>query len=251
MEFRKKGLNFYQVISTMVSRNQIKSRNLKEKLGGNKRMGLKIQSVFEKEFKKYGRVIQGGTFEGMLKSLKATPAPFDGVIYVASDTVLEADPGAAYLSEHCYGGMPIQIGYCNGTNTRLNCLEYHRDSEINIAADDVILLLAPLAEVNDRTLDTSKVEAFLVPKGTAVELYMTSLHYAPCSAKNKKPFRVMIVLPRGTNVGKPEITIEEPEDELLFATNKWLLAHPDTNEAEQGAYIGLTGENLDIKDLIE
>ena len=31
----------------------------------------------------------------------------------------------------------------------------------------------------DFTYDTSKVEAFLVPAGTAVEIYATTLHYAP------------------------------------------------------------------------
>ena len=33
----------------------------------------------------------------------------------------------------------------------------------------------------DHTYDTSKMEAFLVPAGTAVEVYATTLHYAPCS----------------------------------------------------------------------
>ena len=32
----------------------------------------------------------------------------------------------------------------------------------------------------------------------------------------------------------------------LWACNKWLLAHPDSTEAAHGAYIGLTGENIDI-----
>lgn len=57
------------------------------------------------------------------------------------DSNLESMPEAELLSNNIYGGMPIQIGYCNGTNTKLNCLEYHRDSEIDIAADDVVLLL--------------------------------------------------------------------------------------------------------------
>ena len=32
----------------------------------------------------------------------------------------------------------------------------------------------------------------------------------------------------------------------MTARNKWLLAHPDSSEAASGAYIGLTGENIDI-----
>ena len=36
------------------------------------------------------------------------------------------------------------------------------------------------------------------------------------------------------------------EDRLLFAKNKWLLAHPDSQEAAAGAFVGLKGINIDI-----
>jgi hypothetical protein len=36
------------------------------------------------------------------------------------------------------------------------------------------------------------------------------------------------------------------EDTLLWACNKWLLAHPESGEAAQGAVAALTGENIDI-----
>ncbi|WP_238727531.1 DUF4867 family protein [Diplocloster modestus] len=29
-----------------------------------------------------------------------------------------------------------------------------------------------------------------------------------------------------------------------LGTNKWLLAHPESEASKQGAYVGLTGENL-------
>ncbi|MBP3210301.1 MAG: DUF4867 family protein, partial [Oscillospiraceae bacterium] len=38
------------------------------------------------------------------------------------------------------------------------------------------------------------------------------------------------------------------EDRLLRACNKWLLAHPESPEALNGAYIGLRGKNLDISE---
>ena len=37
-------------------------------------------------------------------------------------------------------------------------------------------------------------------------------------------------------------------DKSLWARNKWLLAHADSSEAKDGAYVGLKGENIDIKD---
>ena len=150
------------------------------------------------------------------------------------------------ISEHCYGGMPVQLGWCNGFNTKLNCLEYHRDSEFNLGTEDFLLLLARQDEIVDGILDTSKVKAFRVPAGVLIEVFATSLHYAPCHCDPSRGFRVLVALPMGTNTEKPDITPRSPEDKLLWARNKWLLAHPESVEARQGAYIGLAGENIDI-----
>ena len=82
--------------------------------------------------------------------------------------------------------MPIQIGCCNGHNKKLNAVEYHRDSEVDIAVDDLILILGKQQDIEeDHTYDTSRMEAFLVPAGTAVEVYATTLHYAPCHVKDE------------------------------------------------------------------
>lgn len=212
---------------------------------------MKIQSVFDKAFATYGKVVEGYDFSDLLSTLEAnSEKPADSVIYVPSVDVLEATDVFAELRDNCYGGMPIQIGYCNGTNTKLNCFEYHRDSEIDIAADDVILLVGRQQDIINGQIDSSKTEAFLCPKGTAVELYATTLHYAPCSAKKGEGFRVIIVLPKGTNEKMPNITPKNDEDKCLWALNKWLVAHKDTSEAKDGAHVGITGENVDIANLI-
>jgi len=208
---------------------------------------MKIQNVNDAAFAVYGRVVTGYDTDELLRVLTSTtPAPKDAVVYVPSDANLEATPAMADFTNNCYGGMPIQIGYCNGTNTKLNCLEYHRDSEIDIAATDCILLLAKQQDCMGKMLDTSKVEAFFCPAGTGVELYATTLHYAPCSARLGDSFRVVIVLPKGTNLEKPAIAVKNDDDARLFAANKWLIAHPEASEAKQGAVIGLTGVNIDI-----
>lgn len=214
-------------------------------------MRLEIKSINDKNFVKYGRIIEGLECNELLDVLeKTTPAPEDLVVYVPSDENLEKLDIFSTLSNNVYGGMPIQIGYCNGTNTVLNCLEYHRDSEIDIAADDIVLLVGSQQDAMGDTYDTSNIEAFLCPKGTAVELYATTLHYAPCSAKLGSSFRVIIVLPRGTNEAKPEIDNLNSEDARLFAANKWLIAHPDAPEAANSAVVALTGENIDISNII-
>ena len=99
-------------------------------------------------------------------------------------------------------------------------------------------------------LDTARVKAFRVPAGVLVEVYATSLHYAPCHCDPEKGFRVLIALPQGTNTEKPVMTNKSSEDKRLWAKNKWLLAHPDSKAAASGAYIGLTGKNLDIAGII-
>ena len=90
------------------------------------------------------------------------------------------------------------------------------------------------------------MKAFLAPAGAVVEVYATTLHYAPCHTDASKGFRVAVALPLGTNTAKPAIEAGDPEDRLLRARNKWLLAHPEAPEAADGAWIGLTGENIDL-----
>ena len=212
---------------------------------------MKIYSVFAPEFKPYGQIVDGmeETIQELLSVLKDAPQGA-AVDYVPEYEPLQALPAMAEISEHCYGGMPVQLGWCNGHNTKLNCLEYHRDSEFNLGTEDFILLLAKQDEIEDGVLDTAKVKAFKVPAGVLVEVYATTLHYAPCHCDPEKGFRVLVALPMGTNTDKPLMRDKSSEDKRLWARNKWLLAHPDSSEAKQGAYIGLSGENIDSAELI-
>jgi hypothetical protein len=207
---------------------------------------MKLNSVSDKAFKPYGIVLEGYDFTALLKTLdETTEKPSSGVIYVPSDPKLEALPVFKDLRDRAFGGIPIQIGYCNGFNTKLNCLEYHRGSEICVASDDIIMLLAKLQDVEQGRIDGSKVEAFSLPKGTGILYYETSMHYAP--AKPRAPYRSIIVLPKGTNTDLPAIKPGNAEDKLLRARNKWLFAHADAPEAKQGAAIGVTGKNIDVE----
>lgn len=207
---------------------------------------MKIHSIYDPEFKPYGQVLEGYDTACLLKAMKTIPLPEAGVAYEPSIPVLEATCLYGQLQNNAYGGMPVQLGMCWGRNTRLNCLEYHRNSELNCGAAGFILLAAREDEIEDYRLDTAKVKAFLVPAGELVEIYASTLHYAPCSAKAGEGFRVAVVLPRGTNGPRPESVPLNGEDRLLWARNKWLLAHADSAEASQGAYVGLVGKNIDM-----
>ncbi len=218
---------------------------------------MKIYSVTDPEFRAYGRIVDNVDFSELVQALKTTPIP-EGVAYEPSVEVLEATSALEALSAVVYGEMPVQIGYCNGHNSKLNALEYHRDSEINVAATDAVLMLGLKSEVEgDFTYDTAKVKAFLVPAGTAVEVYATTLHYAPCGVDGQG-FQVAIVLPRGTNYPLAKAHAKTAggqaaklangaadEDSLLTAVNKWLIGHAEGG-LDEGSFLGLKGENLDL-----
>ncbi len=208
---------------------------------------MKLYKVTDPEFKEYGRVISGYDMQDLIDGMLKTPCPEDGTIYVASDPALEALAAYEKIEKGLWGGLPVQIGYCNGRNTKLNALEYHRNSEINLAVgEDLILLLGKQQDLSeDYRLDTAAVKAFLVPAGVMVEVYATSLHYAPCQTSDKG-FRCVVVLPKGTNEDltfSPEI--KDGEERLLAAANKWLVVHPEGGQAA-GTYEGLYGKNLDV-----
>lgn len=203
---------------------------------------MEIQNITGKAFKIYGRIHTGYTLDKIFEKMQDTALPEKEVIYVPSVEEMELLPEAEALKNQLFGGLDIQIGYCNGYNKMLNALEYHRSSEIDIAVTDMVLLVGRQQDMQeDFTYDTSFIEAFFVPAGTVLELYATTLHYAPCSAGDSC-FRCVIVLPTGTN---EEILLQNNESgeiRLLTARNKWLVAHKDAGI--KGAFNGLHGENI-------
>ncbi len=206
---------------------------------------MTIRPVTDESFREYGKVLEGYDNSDLVLRMGRIALPQSGTSYAPSIDSLEESGLFFSYRDGGYGGMPIQIGMCWGHNTRLNCLEYHRDSEINIGEGDFILLLAKQSQIVDGKLDTSLVKAFRVPAGVAVEVYATTLHYAPCQV-SEDGFRVAVILPRGTNTEKPVFEARCEEDRWMTARNKWLLAHEDSNEARNGAHIGLVGENIEI-----
>lgn len=203
---------------------------------------MQIKSVFDSAFRKYGRVLDLETPD-LMKRLADTPLPQE-VIYVPSSPELEACAEYEVIRDSIFGGMPIQIGYCNGNNKKLNAVEYHRDSEINIPLEGAVFMLGSEQDVEDDfTYDTSKMEVFEAPAGCVVEFYGTTLHYAPCNAV-EKGFQVVVVLPKGTNTDAPVLSGKMKEDKLMTAKNKWLIAHEEAGI--EGAFVGLKGENLSL-----
>lgn len=205
---------------------------------------MEIKQITEENFNRYGKILKGYDFAELLTVMEKMPMPADDVVYVPSVEALESCKVKTDLENQMYGGLPIQIGYCNGNNKKLNAVEYHRSSEVDISVNGVILLLGKQEDIKaDFTYDTANIEAFYVPAGVAVELYATTLHYAPCTCDGEDGFRCVVVLPKDTNT---ELTFElmDGESRLMTAKNKWLIAHEDARI--EGAFCGLIGENITI-----
>ena len=207
-----------------------------------------VHSVLGPEFASYGRVVTGYDLSGMIAYMeKNTPIPENGNVYVASVPEMEALPVVAELQKKFYGDMPIEVGYCNGRNTTWNGFEYHKGSEINVAVTDFMLILGHVWQIENNTYRFENANVFFVPKGTAVEMYQTTLHLSPCRVC-EEGFKGVVILPRGTNTPLEDKTPnDDPESKLLLQRNKWVIAHPEREPLiKQGAYPGLLGKNKEL-----
>ena len=209
---------------------------------------MKVYSINDERFKKYGFVLTGYDYTELFESLKKVPMPDEGIAYVASEPTLENCAEAKKMEIRGFGAMPVQLGYVSGRARQMNGLEYHKSSEYNIPMNDVIVLLGMQQDIVDGKYDSSKCEAFLIPGGTGVELYGTTLHYAPLNV-HEDGYRMICVLPRGTNAPKVEFEVKSVDDKMCLGTNKWFMAHADAPEAGNGAYVGVIGENLKFEDM--
>ena len=205
---------------------------------------MEILSINSPEFSAFGCVHAGFDCDSLLRVLMERPCP-DEVLYVPSDHELESLPVSRQFQQTLFGQMPIQVGFTNGHCRRMNALEYHKSSELNVATEDVILFLAARQGLSAQfTMDSSAVKAFLLPKGVLVEIYATTLHYAPCQTSDAG-YRCIVVLPAGTNLPLTCKTSICAEDSLLAATNKWLIGHPEGG-LPSGTFLGIRGINPEV-----
>ncbi|MDZ5711392.1 DUF4867 family protein [Jeotgalibacillus haloalkalitolerans] len=202
---------------------------------------IDIKHVSDPAFSLYGQVLEipAESFEEVMTNKEV---PEEGNVYVASDQELEALAITAYIQEHIYGGFPVQAGYCNGNTAKMNAVEFHHGSEVNVACTDLILFLGDRRRIENRQYQTDDLKAFFIPKGTVIEVYSTTLHFAPASVSDKG-FKCIVILPEGTNTDQ-----EGEAFPYVFAKNKWLLIHEEHEKMKQrGALVGLAGKNHEIK----
>lgn len=201
---------------------------------------MQIIPISSPEFLPYGRIVaevRGSRYAALLKD-RAIPKEVE---YIPMDPALQALSDTEHIQVQTFGCLPIQAGYCAGHNRKLNALEYHACSEVNIAVTDLVLLLGHRYDIDEKgTYHTEKVQAFFLPAGTAVELYSSTLHFAPCGAGADGAFKAVVILPAGVNAP----LIDEDCAGALCGVSKWILKHREYQG--QGLCGALIGENLSI-----
>lgn len=203
---------------------------------------MEILSVTDPSFKEYGYKLKIDTSEIVSYLKNKAKMPKKNNIYVRDDLLMHSLKGINEIQEKVYWFSDIEVGYCNGYNSLLNCLEYHLCSEVNIAGDDLVLLLAKESDIKDGKVSSSDIKAFLVKKGEAIVLFPRVLHFSPCKLQDEG-FTCAVILLDKTNMD----LVTKPMDRRLWKINKYLLAHKDSLQASQGAYIGIEGENIKVE----
>ena len=202
---------------------------------------IQIHSVHEAVFASYGRFIEAATTE-ICAAAEKLPFPEEGSRYVAAEDSLEATEFAKRLREEYCGQLDEQVGICYGHSNRLNALEWHTCNEFNVAVRPLVLLLAKRGDMDEKgRLDAAKVKAFYLAQGEMIEVYSDTLHFCPCEVTTDG-FSSIVGLQRDTN-----LPLQDRKQELLWARNKWLIAHEDNAPlVARGAVPGIYGENWTI-----
>ena len=111
-----------------------------------------------------------------------------------------------------------------------------------MAVRPLALLLAKRGDMDEKgRLDAAKVKAFYLAQGEMIEVYSDTLHFCPCEVTTDG-FSSIVGLQRDTN-----LPLQDRKQELLWARNKWLIAHEDNAPlVARGAVPGIYGENWTI-----
>lgn len=211
-----------------------------------KNPGLEILPLDSPVFSKYGMVYPEICAPGMKEFVLAHKPDCEEFYVPCEEKLMEMDESCV-IKENLFGQVACQIGYYYGRGTKLNAVEYHKCSEVLILFEPAVLILGAVWDIEDGLLDSSKMKIFYVPKDTCVELYATTLHYAPLMATINGICQV-VAQAEGTNTPfKETIAGRISTDRYLLERNKWVLAHKEFVDSLGGnGYEGITGENISI-----
>ncbi len=203
---------------------------------------IKFYTTQDPEFSEYGVKINNIDTDEILKTAEGIAYPDEGSAYLPSLNEFEKLHISKIITDQCFGTLETQIGYCYGKSSFLNALEWHANSEVNIAVTDLVLMLAKRSDLKNNRIDSSCVKTFYIKKGEIIEVFATTLHFCPCQVE-EEGFGCIVALPRGTNTPLDGDT----PDPYLFRKNKWLIAHNDNSALiSRGVVPGISGQNHKI-----
>lgn len=209
--------------------------------------GKTIRTVEDPEFASYGTVHSHIRVPKMRQYAYEREMPEQEVYEPCCADLMKMDE-SVFFTHFAYGETACQVGYYTGFVNTLNALEYHKCSEVLVEFEPAVLILGHIWDISQDEIDASKLELFYVPADTCVELYATTLHFAPCMA-TPAGVRQVVCQTAGTNTDleHPELITNEGENRLLYQKNKWVLIHPDAAAAfEANAVQGIKGENISV-----
>lgn len=202
-----------------------------------------IKTMKDNIFKEYAKVINIDV-EDLLEAMKNDDIESNYTNYIPSDTTLENHQKVQEISKIVYSEEEFIAGKCFGRSHDILGLEYHNSSEVLLALTDFIYVVGHRWDMEGNYYDSKNLEAFLIPKGTVIEVYSTTLHYNLLNA-NDTPYYAICILPKGT--GDP---LKYGRNGILKKRNKWFIAHASNiAKIQDGDFAGLTGEVFRLESL--
>lgn len=210
---------------------------------------IKLYDVNSPEFSVYGVLYPNYDISRIKTILTSLPLPESGSRYLQSIEALEKEETIQSIGKDIFAGLPINAGATIGYTTDFSAVEFHQSSEVNIALDDVILVLGQrqLLEVNQTFDPHTEGKAFYIPAGSVIELFNTTLHYAPVEVF-EHGYRVVVVVVEGTNTALPsDFHSQNPR---VVKKGKFQVVHPSRKDKiAQGYQVGMSGELMTFNPL--
>jgi hypothetical protein len=213
---------------------------------------LDILPVEDKGFLRYGRVCRSCRCEKLLQAMDGGMSAVDGPLRPGG----EIPPGSpcseevSFIAREVFGEIAgLRPAWMSGRNARVTALEYHKCAEALVAGTDLLLLLGLVCEISwpGGSFDLSCIRAFLVQRGTVLEIAPWCLHGAPVHVREGVGVRCTEILPRGAREPVAPSGERGGERNLQVGRNTYLIAHPDDAAlGEARAHFGLIGRALGI-----
>lgn len=208
--------------------------------------GRTILEVSDPSFATYGKLLPYVQTPEMRRYLYEQTEMPETEDYVPCSEELMAMEEALQFTQFVYGETACQVGYYNGYPSKLNALEYHKCSEVLVEFEPCVLIVGHIWDIKEDQVASEDLKLFYVPAGLCVELYATTLHFAPCMATNRGVRQVVCqTATTNTPLHHPERTDPNGENPYLYQRNKWVLAHPEAAASfDSRVVFGITGENI-------